>query len=406
MSGSKHMAERINTLSNRLRIEPYWYLIILFWLGAGALFITHLRTGTTPNRVAIRIPILELDVYWYGICIVGGIALGAYVVSHLALERGQALFKAHVPSSVRERTLADLKFPAEIRGLLNRQKVETVGDLLLRWGFDPRYLGLNRAGMVEVRNRLEATPGIRSEWLADAPWRPWNPDHVWNGVVWCLILALIGARLYHVLTPSPSMAAVGIYSPLDYFRNPYQLINFRDGGLGIYGGIVGGALGLFLYTRRQRIPAAAWADLAVIGLALGQAVGRWGNFFNQELYGRPSDLPWAITIDPIYRLPDYSNASHFHPAFLYESLWNFLAFLVLLTLYRRYASKLLTGDLTALYLILYAIGRILLEMVRLDSRMVALGALHLNLAVASLVSVIVVLLMAGWIGLRHWRQSR
>ena len=109
--------------------------------------------------------------------------------------------------------------------------------------------------------------------------------------LWCLILGVIGARLYHVLTPSPSMAAFGIESPIDYFRNPSQLINLRNGGLGIYGGMAGGALGLFWYTRRQKLSMIAWADLAVVGMALGQVFGRWGNYFNQELYGRPSNLP-------------------------------------------------------------------------------------------------------------------
>ncbi|MGD8855327.1 MAG: prolipoprotein diacylglyceryl transferase, partial [Chloroflexota bacterium] len=220
-----------------------------------------------------------------------------------------------------------------------------------------------------------------------------------------LVFAVIGARLYHVLTPSPSMAAVGIESPLDYFRNPMQLINIRSGGLGIYGAIAGGALGLLIYTRRQRVPAIAWADLAAVGLALGQFIGRWGNFFNQELYGAPTTLPWAVYIDPIYRLDDYVNFETFHPAFLYESLWNLMAFLVLLTLARRHWRRLQVGDLTALYLVFYAVGRILLEMVRLDSRTVSLGGTDLGLPVATLVSIIVALPMAGLLLWRHVLQK-
>ncbi|MFQ5434489.1 MAG: prolipoprotein diacylglyceryl transferase, partial [Anaerolineae bacterium] len=271
--------------------------------------------------------------------------------------------------------------------------------------FDPRSLGLNKEGIAKLEPALQKAPGIKEEWVSDAPWRVWNPDHVWNGIAICLILAVIGARLYHVLTPSPSMAAVGINSPLDYFRNPYQLINLRNGGLGIYGGIAGGALGLWWFTRHYRLPTIAWADYAAIGVALGQVFGRWGNFFNQELYGRPSDLPWAITIDPIYRLPAVADASRFHPAFLYESLWSLLAFSVLYLLLRRYASRLLTGDLMALYLIFYAVGRILLETVRLDSRMVNLGGLTLNMAVATFVSILVALAMAGWRVYAHWRAK-
>jgi phosphatidylglycerol:prolipoprotein diacylglycerol transferase len=202
------------------------------------------------------------------------------------------------------------------------------------------------------------------------------------------------------------MAAIGIESPWDYFQNPMQLINIRAGGLGIYGALGGGAVGLFIYTRRQRIPMLGWADLAVVGVALGQVFGRWGNFFNQELYGRPSNLPWAITITEAHRLAGFEQFSRFHPAFLYESLWNLLAFLVLYTLAKRYSQKLLTGELTALYLIFYAIGRMLLETVRLDSRVMNLGGLNLNMAVATFVSLLVALVMGVWVVVRRWRRER
>ncbi|MFQ5399342.1 MAG: prolipoprotein diacylglyceryl transferase [Anaerolineae bacterium] len=390
------MMKRIERLYRRVGIELYWYLITLLLLLAAVLYLNHLRTGVTPSRVFIHISALNFDIFWYGLCIVGGIALGSYVVSHLAGERAQMIFEQVVPKAVRNQRIQSWKLPSEIQKLLAKQKIRTVGSMLLSWGFDPRMLGLNQAGMERVRQRLQATKGVKADWLSDAPWRPWNPEHVWNGIVWCLIPAVIGARLYHVLTPSPSMAALGINTPLDYFRHPYQLINLRNGGLGIYGGIAGGALGLLIYARRQRLPALAWADLAAIGVALGQVFGRWGNFFNQELYGAPSNLPWAITIDPAYRLPQVSEFSRFHPAFLYESLWSFVTFVVLLTLYRRYSDKLLTGDLTALYLVFYAIGRIMLETVRLDSRLLNLGGLQLNMAVATFVSLVVAVLMILW----------
>jgi phosphatidylglycerol---prolipoprotein diacylglyceryl transferase len=139
----------------------------------------------------------------------------------------------------------------------------------------------------------------------------------------------------------------------------------------------------------------------VVGLALGQAVGRWGNFFNQELYGRPTDLPWAITIDPIYRLPDYVQFEWFHPAFLYESLWSLMTFFVLYWLARRRSNRLLPGELMALYLIAYAIGRSLLELVRLDSRAVALFGLETGVAVATLVSLVIAFAAVAWILLRR-----
>jgi phosphatidylglycerol:prolipoprotein diacylglycerol transferase len=134
----------------------------------------------------------------------------------------------------------------------------------------------------------------------------------------------------------------------------------------------------------------------------GQFIGRWGNFVNQELYGRPSSLPWAVTIEPQYRLDGYENVSRFHPAFLYESLWNLLVFLVLYVLAVRYRPRLLAGDLMGIYLILYAIGRILLETVRLDSDLLTIGGV--NLPVASLVSLVVALAMAGWLALRRVRS--
>ena len=200
------------------------------------------------------------------------------------------------------------------------------------------------------------------------------------------------------------MAAFGIESPADYFRNPQLLFNLRNGGLGIYGGLAGGALGLFYFTRRNRLPLLPWADMTVVGVALGQAFGRWGNFMNQELYGRPTTVPWAIFIEPVNRLPAFADFSTFHPAFLYESLWNFLTFGLLIWLWRR-REKLLAGEMTAVYLIMYAIGRTLLETVRLDSRVVSLGGVDLPLAWATLVSLLVALSMVVAVALRR-RISR
>ena len=390
----------------RPHLAPYWYVIIFLLLVTAALYIYHLVTGNTPSRAAIHIDALNFDVYWYGIWIVGGIALGSWVVANLANERGIKIFHNNVPWKVRQRPLKDLKFPQEIKQAFIKQKYETIGDLLLPWGYDPRGVGLNKEGIALVTETLESSPIIKPEWVENTPWRIWNPDNVWNGIVWCLIFGVIGARLYHVLTPSPSMAAVGIESPLDYFRNPYQLINFRNGGLGIYGALAGGAFGLFIYSRRARIPMIGWADLAVVGLALGQVFGRWGNFFNQELYGSPTDLPWAVQIDPAFRLPEYSNVSHFHPAFLYESLWSLLTFFVLYFLTKRYANRLLTGEMTALYLIFYAVGRTLLEQVRLDSRTVSIGSFESSMAVATLVSIVIAIIAAVVVILRRVRRRK
>lgn len=400
------MRAKYEVVKNRISLEGYWYLIILGLVVVFILFLNHLRTGQTPDATAFTIPGLQLPVFWYGIFIVGGIFLGALVTSSLAERRALKVFHTAVPANIQNQPLTRLKLSAEIEKKLARQKVTTLGELLFIWGLDPRNTGLKNEEIEVVSQQCQELEDIDPAWLSAAPWQQWNPDHVWSGLIVCLIFAVIGARLYHVLTPSPSMAAFGIETPWDYFQNPGQLINLRAGGLGIYGGLAGGALGLFFYSRRQHISMLGWADLAVVGVALGQVFGRWGNFFNQELYGRPTTLPWAITIDETHRLTAYREFSTFHPAFLYESLWNLLAFFVLYFLAKRKDEQLLTGELTAIYLIFYAVGRILLETVRLDSRTLNIAGLDTNMAVATFVSLVVALVMASWVGLRRWRLSR
>ena len=107
-------------------------------------------------------------------------------------------------------------------------------------------------------------------------------------------------------------------------------------------------------------------DIIVPGLILAQAIGRWGNFFNQELYGYPTSLPWGIYIDPANRLPGYEAYSHFHPLFLYESLWNLMGFGILLFINRKYGSRLLAGELTLGYIMYYSVGRFILEGMKID----------------------------------------
>lgn len=384
------------------RERPYWLWISLVFLAFFILYTIHLTTHWTPPREAIPLSGINFPVYWYGIIIVGGIGLGAYVVSRLAQDRAKALFNEQVPLAVQKMPLTSLELPEEMESLLAKQG-DTLGAVLFQWGIEPRMLGLNRKGMALFYERVTAVPGIQTQWLDDPAWRVWSPELVWNGLIWVMVLGVIGARLYHVLTPSPSMAAFGIHSPADYFRNPAMLINLRNGGLGIYGGIAGGALGLALFAWRKRLPGLAWADLTTVGLALGQAIGRWGNFFNQELYGRPTNLPWAVYIDPNNRLTGFREFETFHPAFLYESLWNLLTFGLLYTLATRYADRMRAGEMTAVYLIMYAIGRTLLEMVRLDSRTVTIGGLDIQLAIATVVSIAIAITMALWM---VWRRAR
>lgn len=227
-----------------------------------------------------------------------------------------------------------------------------------------------------------------------------DPEHVWGGLTWAIVLGVIGARLYHILTPPPSMCeSIGICTALDYLKDPARLIDFRSGGLGIYGAIGGAILGIYLYGRRYKIDWLAYADVGVFGLALGQFVGRWGNFFNQELYGRPTDLPWAVYIqDP---LPGYADYHTFHPTFLYESLWNFLTFVILLTIARKYRNRLLRGELLGFYLIMYPLGRILLETVRLDSASFIVNGQSSGINIAMTVSAVMIVVVAVFLIIRR-----
>lgn len=193
-----------------------------------------------------------------------------------------------------------------------------------------------------------------------------DPEMAWDILIWILIPGVIGARLYHIFTPPPSMVAVGLTTQY-YLTHPLDAIAIWRGGLGLPGALLGGILGMYIFSRRKAQPLAAWLDIAVPGAALGQAIGRWGNYFNQELYGAPTDLPWGIFISPENRLPEFSQFTHYHPTFLYESIWNLVNMALLLWLGRRMADRLKPGELTLFYLSFYAVGRFALEFLRLDS---------------------------------------
>jgi phosphatidylglycerol:prolipoprotein diacylglycerol transferase len=223
-----------------------------------------------------------------------------------------------------------------------------------------------------------------------------DPKHVWDGLMWAIIPGLIGARVYHILTPSPDSGLTTEY----YLRNPLQMLAIWNGGLGIYGGIVGGMIGLLIYGRRQKQPILRWFDLIVPALALGQGIGRWGNYINQELYGAPTTLPWAIYIRPENRLPGFQQYETFHPLFLYESIWNLGTCLFLLWIERRYRDRLRPGDLVLVYLMMYPTIRFLLDFVRLDSHMT--GAL----TTAQLVSLVTFVAAATVLFVRHRLPAR
>jgi phosphatidylglycerol---prolipoprotein diacylglyceryl transferase len=221
-----------------------------------------------------------------------------------------------------------------------------------------------------------------------------NSELVWDGLVWVLIGGIIGARLWHIFAPPASQEAIGITTQF-YLTHPLDAINIRAGGLGIPGGIIGGVIALYFFTRRHKLSFPFWLDVAAPAVALAQAIGRWGNYFNQEVYGLPTNLPWKIFIDPQNRLPGYESQAYYHPIFLYESIWSLVTLFVLLWVGRRYKHWLKEGDVFLIYLIMYPFGRFMLEFLRLDPAKI--GIININ----QIIMLIVALASAGFLFWRH-----
>ncbi|MBZ0301112.1 MAG: prolipoprotein diacylglyceryl transferase [Anaerolineae bacterium] len=223
-----------------------------------------------------------------------------------------------------------------------------------------------------------------------------DPDHIWGALTWAIIPAIVGARLWFVLFPPASLVVQGMDTSW-FIQNFFNLENgaiaIWSGGLSIVGAVLGGFLGAYIYMRRNKLPLAPWMDIAAVGLPVGQAIGRWANFVNQELYGVPTDLPWGITIDAAHRvapfksLVDYPLETGFHPLFLYESLWSLLFFIVLLNLFLRYRRRLREGDIFLVYLAQYAFIRFLLEGIRVE--VTYIPGTQINLSQAFMVIVFV-----------------
>ncbi len=196
-----------------------------------------------------------------------------------------------------------------------------------------------------------------------------NPEDLWDMLLWALIPGFIGARLYYVFIQSPRGSEGLGY----YLEHPGKILQVWSGGIHIFGGLIAGGIALWLFARWRRLPLPDFLDGIALGLPLAQAIGRWGNFINQELYGPPTQLPWGLRIDPPHRLRPYNDlgtypeSTRFHPLFLYESVWNLLGFGLLFWLASRFEKQLQPGDLTLVYLIWYPSGRFFIEFLRTDS---------------------------------------
>ena len=185
-----------------------------------------------------------------------------------------------------------------------------------------------------------------------------DPEWVLDVAPWIVFSAIAGARIYYVLLRGPELLA-----------RPLDAINIRLGGLSFHGGLVAATIALYLLCRRSGQPFLAWADAAVPGAALAQAIGRWGNWANQEAFGTPTSLPWGLWIAPDRRPAEFLAVERFHPTFLYESLFNLAnaALLTALAVRTPTSRWLRSGDVLAIYLITYGTARFLIERMRTDS---------------------------------------
>lgn len=268
--------------------------------------------------------------------------------------------------------------------------IQFTREAILIFGFPIYYYGLIIMVGVIASANLAAREAER---------RGMNAEFLLDSLIWVVIFGIIGARVWHILTPSPSLVAQGITTKY-YLTHPLDALNIRSGGLGIPGAVLGGLGAFYVFARRKGEGFLPWIDVIAPALPLGQAIGRWGNFVNQELYGSPSDLPWAITIAPENRLPQFADVARYHPIFLYESLWSLGTVVFLLWLAQKHAGKLLPGDLFLAYMITYPIIRILLDFLRLDASEV--GGVNANQTFMA----VVLVSAAGMLMFRHKRRRK
>ena len=207
-----------------------------------------------------------------------------------------------------------------------------------------------------------------------------DPELLIDLAIWLVIGAIPCARIYYVL-----------FEWQEYVNRPEDIIAIWKGGIAIHGAIIGGTIATIIFARIKKVSLWQLTDLVVPSLILGQAIGRWGNYFNSEAFGRPTNLPWKLFIPPSNRPLEYINYDYFHPTFLYESLWNMGVFILLIILFfwgLKHQNKLKVGTLTFVYFIAYSIGRFWIEALRTDSLMlgflriaqvVSLGAIAIGI---------------------------
>jgi prolipoprotein diacylglyceryl transferase len=213
---------------------------------------------------------------------------------------------------------------------------------------------------------------VAAIWIGERRWvaRGGRPGEVQDLAIWAVPFGLVGGRLYHVATDHDLYFGAG--------RHPIDALYIWRGGLGVWGAVALGAVGVVIGARRKRIRLLPVLDALAPGVLVAQAIGRWGNWFNQELFGKPTDLPWGLSVSDSTALEaGYPAGTTFQPTFLYECLWDLGAFGVLIWADRRF--RLGHGRVLALYVMLYTLGRGWIEMLRIDAvELSDVGGLRFN----------------------------
>jgi phosphatidylglycerol:prolipoprotein diacylglycerol transferase len=222
-----------------------------------------------------------------------------------------------------------------------------------------------------------------------------DPDIIWDMMMVVVLLGIVGARAYHVFS-QPAGGLLG----WDYYKtHPLEAFAIWQGGLGIYGAIAGGALGVVIFSAFRKLNVPRWLDFLSPAVAIGQSIGRWGNYINQELYGPPTDLPWGLAIDAEHRIPpftdlaEYPASVRFHPTFLYESLATLALCILLIWAADRWREERQPGDLFLGYLFGYAVIRFFIEYLRPDAW--TMGALATAQWIAIGLGIVSVLALVG-----------
>lgn len=263
-----------------------------------------------------------------------------------------------------------------------KPEIVEFGPFVLRW-----------YGLLMVTAILTGTT-IASKYIAR---KGQDPDDFWDMLLWVMIPGFIGARLYYVFIQSSDTAY--------YLNNPGEILKVWGGGIHIFGAFILGGIALWLFTRIRRLPTLMFLDAIGLASPIAQAIGRWGNFINQELYGPPTNWPFGLKIEEARRLAPYDDlmkypeeTTRFHALFLYESAWNFLGFIIIFWLSRRFEKVLKPGDVVLMYLIWYPFGRFFIEFLRTDSWFfpgTPFNVVHILSAIAMLLAGVVLYVRHG-----------